>query len=212
MTFFLNGSAAGPSGLQPSHLRKAVECPAPDQGNSLVATLTKSCWGGLTPTLHFSHLASATLLTSKERKKDTDLYWLERCCVAWFPNALHQLPRMQLPVSLILFSLVLTSKGARGCKATIHSVHQFMSSVPPGKHWSFLVDFENVFNNISHEAMFQELHQHLQGILCTTTSTPQDSHRQELWQTQKDQGDHHQVNKVMISLVLLDLPSLSIPL
>ena len=39
-----------------------------------------------------------------------------------------------------------------------------MSSVPPGKHWSFLVDFENVFNNISWEAMVQELQQHLPGI------------------------------------------------
>ena len=38
---FPKGSAAGPSGLRPSHLREAVRCPAPDNANQLLSSLTR---------------------------------------------------------------------------------------------------------------------------------------------------------------------------
>ena len=37
---FPNGSAPGPSGLRPSHLREAVGCPSPDRAGHVLASLT----------------------------------------------------------------------------------------------------------------------------------------------------------------------------
>ena len=66
---FPNGSAPGPSGLRPSHLREAVGCPSPDQSNQLLAALTRfvNCLAsGRTPTTITPHLCGATLLASKK--------------------------------------------------------------------------------------------------------------------------------------------------
>ena len=38
---FPKGSASGPSGLRPSHLREAVGCPSPDCASYLLAALTR---------------------------------------------------------------------------------------------------------------------------------------------------------------------------
>ena len=37
---FPNGSAPGPSGLRPSHLREALGCPSPDRANQVLTSLT----------------------------------------------------------------------------------------------------------------------------------------------------------------------------
>ena len=67
--------------------------------------------------------------------------------------AKHFLAPLQLGVSI---------KG--GCEAIIHSVNQIMSSAPPDRHWTLLVDFENAFNSINRESTLLELRQHLPSL------------------------------------------------
>ena len=59
---FPSGSAPGPSGLRPSHLQEAVNCPSPDQANKLLFSLTS--FVGRTPPTICPHLCGATLLAS----------------------------------------------------------------------------------------------------------------------------------------------------
>ena len=68
---FPNGSAPGPSGLQPSHLCEAGKCPSPDQSNQVLDSLTSfvnSLASGQAPSFVTSHLCGATPLASKKPK------------------------------------------------------------------------------------------------------------------------------------------------
>ena len=67
---FPNGSAPGPSGLRPSHLREAVLCPSPDRSNQILSSL--SCFtnllasGGVPPPIQ-PYLCGATLLACRKK-------------------------------------------------------------------------------------------------------------------------------------------------
>ena len=67
---FPNGSAPGPSGLRPSHLREAVGCPSPDRSNRLISSLTafiNALASGQTPLPVRPYLCGATLLASPKK-------------------------------------------------------------------------------------------------------------------------------------------------
>ena len=51
-----------------------------------------------------------------------------------------------------------------GCETIIHATSHLMSSSPADQHWTLLLDFSNVFNSISRESMFVELHRRLPGL------------------------------------------------
>ena len=68
---FPNGSAPGPSGLRPIHLREAVGCPSRDKANRILASLTKFVnllAAGQVPSFIIPHLCGATLLACKKKK------------------------------------------------------------------------------------------------------------------------------------------------
>ena len=80
---FPGGSAPGPSGLRPSHLREAVSCPAPDRARLVLKSLTifvNALAAGRTPPSVLPHLCGATLLAGR-RMGDCGPSLLERCCV-----------------------------------------------------------------------------------------------------------------------------------
>lgn len=62
---FPTGSAPGPSGLRPSHLREAVECPSSDRATLMLSSLSKFVnllAAGHAPSSVLPHFCGATLL------------------------------------------------------------------------------------------------------------------------------------------------------
>ena len=162
---FPNGSAPGPSGLRPSHLREAVGCPSPDQAKQLLTALTRfvNCLAsGQTSSAITPYLCGATLLASKKKNGGHRpiavgevLRRLVSKCLASITRhqALHLLPPLQLGVGV---------KG--GCEAIIHATNNLISSLCDDDHWTLLLDFTNAFNSISRQAMFMEFRHHLPGL------------------------------------------------
>ena len=67
---FPNGSAPGPSGLRPSHLKEAVQCQSPDHANRLLTSLTNFVnllAAGRAPPSFSEHLCGATLLPLRKK-------------------------------------------------------------------------------------------------------------------------------------------------
>ena len=134
MTSFPNSSVPGPSGLRPSYLHEAMECPIPSQASTLSATLTKFvkllAAGSASPSI-FSHLCGATRLACRKKNRghcpitfEEVLRRLVSKCLASITHyvAKHFLAPLQHGVSI---------KG--GCEAIIHSVNRIMSSAPPDR-------------------------------------------------------------------------------
>ena len=162
---FPNGSAPGPSGLRPSHVREAVDCPSPDRANNMLSSLTKfvnHLAAGQAPPSILPHLCGATLLAI--RKKNGGLRpiaagevlcrLVSKClATATRTTALSLLAPLQLGV------------GARGgCEAIIHATSHLMATSPTNHRWSLLLDFSNAFNNISRESMFVEIRRHIPSL------------------------------------------------
>ena len=87
---FPNGSAPGPSGLRPSHLREAVGCPSPDQAKRVLASLTSFInllAAGHAPPTITPHLCGASLLASKKKNGDLRPIAVGRCCDVWYQSA-----------------------------------------------------------------------------------------------------------------------------
>ena len=162
---FPNGSAPGPSGLRPSHLREAIGCPSPDQAASLLASLTRFVnllAAGRAPSTVVPHLCGATLLASRKKKGGHRpiavgevLRRLVSKCLAAF---------VRLPAISLLSPLQLGVSVRGGCEAIVHATRQLMTSLPDEQRWTLLLDFTNAFNNISREAMFVEFRRRLPGL------------------------------------------------
>ena len=67
---FPNGSAPGPSGLRPSHLREAIECPSSDRNSKLLSALSafiNFLAAGQSPLSIMPYLCGATLLACPKK-------------------------------------------------------------------------------------------------------------------------------------------------
>ena len=51
-----------------------------------------------------------------------------------------------------------------GCEAIIHSASQLMSSTPPHQRWFLLLDFQNAFNSINRESMFEGIRRDIPSL------------------------------------------------
>ena len=159
---FPNGSAPGPSGLRPSHLREAVQCPSPDHANWFLSSLTRFVnllAAGKAPYTINQHLCGATLLAI--HKKNGGLRPIE---------VLRRLVSKCLAIHVrraavsILAPLQLGVGVRGGCEAIVHAASQAMSSVDDDWCWTLLLDFSNAFNSINREAMFVEFRRRLPGL------------------------------------------------
>ena len=162
---FPNGSAPGPSGLRPSHLREAVGCPSPDQSNQLLAALTRfvNCLAsGRTPTTITPHLCGATLLASKKPKGGHRPIAVREVLRRLVSKCLATSAHRQ---ALALLSPLQMGVGVRGgCEAIVHATNWLMSSLPDKDRWTLLLDFTNAFNSINRQTMFGEFRRHLPGL------------------------------------------------
>ena len=162
---FPNGSAPGPSGLRPSHLREAVGCPSPDRANRFLSSLTSFLnllAGGRAPPTIIPHLCGASVLAYRKKNGGHRpiavgevLRRLVSKCLAYVArsSAISLLAPLQLGVSV-----------QGGCEAIVHATSQLMTSVQDNQHWTLLLDFSNAFNSISREAMFVECRRRLPGL------------------------------------------------
>ena len=162
---FPTGSAPGPSGLRPSHLREAVNCPSPDRANRVLFTLTSFVnllAAGLTPISIRPHLCGATLLASKKKSGGLRPIAVGEVLRRLTSKCLAASARSEVLNRLLPHQLGVGVKG--GCETIIHSVSNLLSSNPPGRCWVLLVDFSNAFNSFDREAMFREFRQHAPSL------------------------------------------------
>ena len=162
---FPNGSAPGPSGLRPSHLREAVRCPSPDQANQVLVALTKfvNCLAsGRAPSVVTPHLCGATLLASKKQKGGHRPIAVGEVLRRLVSKCLVTLSHRQ---GLRLLSPLQLGVGVKGgCEAIVHATNHLMTSLHDKDCWTLLLDFSNAFNSISRQAMFVEFRRHLPGL------------------------------------------------
>ena len=162
---FPAGSAPGPSGLRPSHLKEAITCPSPDLAGQLLSRLTRLVnflAAGQAPSSITPHLCGATLLASRKKNGGHRpiavgevLRRLVSKCLA--THTRHLALTIQSPLQL--------GVGVKGgCEAIVHAVTQLLSPTLDNNHWTLLLDFSNAFNSINREAMFIEFRRKLPGI------------------------------------------------
>ena len=162
---FPRGSAPGPSGLRPSHLREAITCPSPDLAEQFLSSLTRFAnllASGQVPKSMAPHLCGATLLPCRKKSGGHRpiaigevLRHLVSKCLAIHSrrDAVSRFYPLQLGVGI-----------SGGCEAIVHTVNHLMTSLPDNKQLTLELDFSNAFNQISREAMLAKFHQHLPGL------------------------------------------------
>ena len=162
---FPTGSAPGPSGLRPSHLKEAVGCPSPDQANRFLTCLTRFVnllTAGRTPSFITPHLCGATLLAVRKKNGGHRPIAVGKVLRRLVSKCLATHTR-QLALSFL--SPLQLGVGVRGgCEAIVHAVTQALFPSPDNDHWTLLLDFSNAFNSISREAMFVEIRRRLPGL------------------------------------------------
>ena len=153
---FPSGSAPGPSGLRPTHVREAMLCPSADRSGESLFGFNKICQSAvLRPDATICpppFLWCLNCLQEKEWRSSPNccgevLRRLVSKCLAQAvrSSALSVLAPLQLGVNV---------KG--GCEAIIHAVSHLMNS-PSNQRWILLLDFTNTFNSVDRQAMFAEI-------------------------------------------------------
>ena len=188
---FPNGSTPGPSGLRPSHLREAVDCPSSDQANKVLIALTgfvNLLAAGHVPSSVLPYLCGATLLACRKKNGGLRPIAVGEVLRRLTSKSLSTVARQTVINSLYPLQLGVCVRG--GCEAIIHSASQLMSSTPPDQRWFLLLDFHNAFNSINRESMFEEtLPVRMDGgLLLLPTSPPSGfrHHPQLLWNATGD--------------------------
>ena len=156
MKSFPNGYAPGPSGLRPSHLREAVDCPSSDQANQVLIALMGfvNLAAGRVPSV-LPHLCAPTLLSCRKKNGGLRPIAVGEVLRRLTSKSLSTVARHTIFSSLSPLPLRVCVRG--GCEAIIHSASQLMSSSPPDQRWFLLLDFQNAFNSINREFMFEEI-------------------------------------------------------
>ena len=140
-------------------------CPSPDRSNQILSSLSRFtnllASGGVPPPIQ-PYLCGATLLACRKKSGGhcpiavgEVLRRLTSKCLAFIScqAAISALTPLQLGVGI---------KG--GCEAIIHASSLKLASSTPRECCCLLLDFSNAFNNISREAMFREIRQHIPSL------------------------------------------------
>ncbi len=153
---FPNASAAGPSGLRPSHLREAILCPSPDRAGQILSSLSRFVnllASGRAPTSVLPHLCGATLLACRKKSGGHRPIAIREVLRRLTSKCLSYSSRSTVTSTLTPLQLGVGVKG--GCEAIIHATSHLLSSTS-NKSWGLFLDFSNAFNCINQEAMFRE--------------------------------------------------------
>ena len=143
-----------------TQLREAVYCPSP---NRVTYTLSSDKMAaGLAPPEILPYFCGATFLARKKkggRLRPIAIGKVLRCLVS------KCLATATRPATLSLLALLQLEVEVKGvCEVIIHATSHLMFTASPNYRWTLLVDFSNVFNNISREAMFVEMRKHIPSL------------------------------------------------
>jgi hypothetical protein len=159
---FKTGSAPGPSGLRPDHVKAAAFCPTNAKAEAAIRILTSICnllAAGKAPHSIVPLFFGANLFAA--RKKDggfrpiavgETIRRLVSKCLAFkvAPRAASLLKPFQLGVGV-----------PGGSEGIIHAANAILENpnIPEENKWFLQVDFVNAFNSASRELVFEELRQ-----------------------------------------------------
>jgi hypothetical protein len=156
---FAPGSAGGPDGLRPQHLKDLTSASAGDAGLRLLSAVTEFsnlCLRGRVPVEIQPVFCGASLLALK--KKDGGLRPIA------VGNTLRRLvakAACKLVTSKLVDRFVPVQLGfgvPRATEAAAHAARRYISDLPPG-HGLLKLDFSNALNNIRREAIFAAVRQ-----------------------------------------------------
>ena len=162
---FRRGSALGPSGVRPEHLKAVLKSPSPNKADKALQALTKVInlmIDGKVPKYVAPFLAGARLHAAKKRDGGIQ------------PIAVGNLLRR---LASKLVARVVASKAVRllsphqigvgvrgGCESIVHAVEKVLEEDGPEK-MVLQVDYTNAFNLANQNTTFQEVHQHFPELL-----------------------------------------------
>lgn len=160
---FKTGSAPGPSGLRAEHLKGAVFCPTASRAERALQALTtivNVLASGKAPQEIVPFFFGANLLAARKKNGGHRpiavgevLRRLVSKCLAFevAPRAALLLKPLQLGVGI-----------PGGCEGIIHAMNAIFNDgdIPVEDKWVLLLDFENAFNLIDRETVFEQVRQH----------------------------------------------------
>lgn len=176
---FPTGSSPGPSGLRPSHLLQAIQCPSASRSHPVLlalASFSSVAAAGKIPSEVIPFLCGANLLASLKKRGGIRpiavgnvLRRLISKCLSAFvkSDAIHALAPLQLGVGV-----------SGGADVIIHAANLIHSddSIPISSKATLQVDFSNAFNQVDRKMMFQEIRSRLPSLAlwleCCYGSTP----------------------------------------
>ena len=153
---FPKGSAAGPSGMRPEHLKSILKNTSPALANKTLAALTKvtnAMAAGKVPAQVRPFLCGARLIAGK--KKDNSLRpiavgnLLRRIVAKCFSSALAQ----QAAAALAPNQLGVGVRG--GAEAIAHAVVEAVKADP--SRWVLQVDLVNAFNGVDRGVVLEQV-------------------------------------------------------
>ena len=162
---FRKGSAPGPSGLRPEHLKVAVKSPSPNRSDKALEALTKLVnvmAAGKVPAEVSRYLCGARLHAAL--KKDGGIRPIA------VGNILRRLTSKLVAVRLAQKAATKLAPhqlgvGVRGgCEGIVHTVRQVLEQNP--EKWLLQVDLINAFNLANRDAGFREVEQHFPECLA----------------------------------------------
>ena len=162
---FRRGSAPGPSGVRPEHLKVAVKNSPPNRADQALGALTRLVnvmAAGKVPTEVAPDLCGARLHAAK--KKDGGIRPIA------VGNILRRLTAKLMASSLVGKAAELLSPhqlgvGVRGgCEAILHSVREVIGKGDPDQ-WVLQADLINAFNQADRDSAFREVEKHFPQIL-----------------------------------------------
>jgi hypothetical protein len=161
---FVPGSAAGPDGLRPQHLKDLTSASAGDAGRRLLASLTNftnMCLRGRVPVVIQPVFCGASLCALNKKGGGLRpiavgntlrrLVSKTACRAVTAKMAMHFLP-VQLGFGV-----------PRATEAAAHAARQFISDIQPG-YGLLKLDFINAFNNVRRDTMLESVREELSEL------------------------------------------------
>lgn len=158
---FMPGSASGPDGLRPQHLKDLTSVSAGEAGQRLLYRLTEFtnlCLSGRVPTVVQPVFCGATLCAIN--KKDGGVRPIA------VGNTLRRLiakaacKAVSAKMATELLPIQIGFGVPRSTEAAVHAARTYVANLQPGEGLLKL-DFKNAFNMVNRENMFQVVREHL---------------------------------------------------
>ena len=157
---FPNGSAGGPDGLRPQHLKDLISVSAERGGRDLLSALTNFTnivLSGETPQPVRSTFFGATLIALQKKGGGLRpiVVGLTLCRLA--AKCLGS--RVLQPMSTLLAPLQLGYGTPHGAEAAVHATRLYLDNMPDD-HLFLKLDFSNAFNSLRRDRMLESVREH----------------------------------------------------